>query len=127
MTNEKITHTIFGKGTVLSIEDNYMKVLFDNSKYGEKVFVYPNSFEHFLSFDNSTLQEQTSEALKLKQKKAQDEKANDAAVYQKHQDDITEARLEFTKKRPPAAKPKDEMKVKITRAKINKPADKALK
>ena len=127
MTNEKITHTIFGKGTVLSIEDNYMKILFDNSKYGEKVFVYPNSFEHFLSFDNSILQEQTSEALKLKQKKAQDEKAKDAAVYQKHQDDITEARLEFTKKRTPVAKPKAEPKAKITRLKIKKSVDGAVK
>ncbi|MHB1152361.1 MAG: hypothetical protein ACYC00_08615 [Eubacteriales bacterium] len=127
MMYEKIKHTIFGKGTVISIEDNYMTILFDNSKYGEKVFVYPNSFEHFLSFDNSTLQEQTSDALKLKQKKAQEEKAQDAAVYKKHQDDITEARLEFTKKRTPVAKPKAEMKIKISRAKIKKSVDGAVK
>ena len=127
MTNEKITHTIFGKGTVLSMEDNYMTILFDNSKYGEKVFVYPSSFEHFLSFDNSILQEQTSEAIRLKQKKVQDEKAKDEAVYKKHQDDIIEARLEFTKKRTPAAKPKATMKAKITRVKIKKSADEVIK
>ncbi len=126
MMNEKITHTIFGKGAVISIEDNYLTILFDNSKYGEKVFVYPDSFEQFLSFDNSILQEQTSDALKLKQKIAKDEKAQDAAVYKKHQDDITEARLEFTKKRTPVAKPKAE-KAKITRVKIKKSIDGVVK
>ena len=42
----KVIHKTFGEGTVKTLSDNYITVLF---AVGEKVFPYPNAFDGFLS------------------------------------------------------------------------------
>jgi hypothetical protein len=128
MINQKITHTTFGAGTVLSVKDNYIKVLFDNSKYGEKIFIYPNAFESFMCFDNSTLQEKTCEELRIMHEKADTEKAAvDAEFKQKQQMEDIRVMLELEKKKKPKAKAETKLKAKakpkITRIKVKKAED----
>lgn len=113
MINQKITHTTFGAGTVLSINDNYIKVLFDNNKYGEKIFVYPNAFESFMCFDNNTLQEKTCEELRIMHEKADTEKAAvDAEHKKKQQMENIRVMLELEKKKKPKAKAETKLKAK---------------
>ncbi len=121
--NQKVRHTVFGNGTVLAMTDKYLTVLFDNGIYGEKVFVYPDCFESFLVLDDETLQEKSCEDLKSHRKQLRDEKARDEAEDRRHQENIAEARLEFNKKRPPAAKP--DAKPKAASAKTKKTAGSA--
>lgn len=100
VVNEKITHILFGRGTVVSHSDNYITVSFEEKKHGEKIFVFPGGFEHFLTFENSGLQEKTLEDIRRRQQKALEIKKSDEAAEKKHLDAIAEARLGFVKKTP---------------------------
>ena len=50
--NLEVNHKSFGKGTVISQQGKYITVQFDNIK---KVFVYPDSFETFLTLADGTV------------------------------------------------------------------------
>lgn len=50
--NLEVNHKSFGKGIVISQQGKYITVQFDNIK---KVFVYPDSFETFLTLADGTV------------------------------------------------------------------------
>ena len=50
--NLQVRHKAFGLGTVVAKDGNYIKVKFDNA---EKNFVYPDSFEKFLTLADGTV------------------------------------------------------------------------
>ena len=52
LENLQVRHKIFGLGTVVATDGKYIKVKFDNA---EKNFVYPDSFEKFLTLADGTL------------------------------------------------------------------------
>ncbi len=68
LENLTVRHKSFGVGTVIAISGKYMKVKFDN---GEKNFVYPDSFEKFLTLEDGTVSDEIksdlAEALAAKQ------------------------------------------------------------
>ena len=52
LENLQVRHKTFGLGTVVATDGKYIKVKFDNA---EKNFVYPDSFEKFLTLADGTL------------------------------------------------------------------------
>ena len=50
--NLQVRHKTFGLGTVVAKDGKYIKVKFDNA---EKNFVYPDSFEKFLTLADGTV------------------------------------------------------------------------
>ena len=52
LENLTVQHTKFGKGTVVAFDEKYLTVRFETV---EKVFVYPDAFEKFLSVADGTL------------------------------------------------------------------------
>ena len=51
LTGAKVQHATFGSGVIVSQENGYVKVCFE-APYGEKLFVYPDSFAGFLSMED---------------------------------------------------------------------------
>ncbi|MDD4773915.1 MAG: hypothetical protein PHZ09_10010 [Eubacteriales bacterium] len=118
MTGELITHKVFGRGRVISMEDGYINILFEDEKYGEKVFVYPDCCDRFVKFDDGERQSEAVEKYKVIQTREREEKERDEAENKKYAEMVNEARIEFAKKKTPA-KPKATKKTAV-RAKIKK-------
>ena len=59
--NLAVRHKSFGVGRVVSYDGKYMTVKFDTA---EKVFVYPDAFEKFLTLEDGSVSEEISEDLK---------------------------------------------------------------
>ena len=53
--NLQVKHKTFGIGTVVSTDGKYIRVKFENA---EKSFVYPDSFEKFLTLADGTVSEE---------------------------------------------------------------------
>ena len=53
--NLEVKHKAFGRGTVVAVQGKYMTVKFDTA---EKVFVYPDIFEKFLTLSDGTVSEE---------------------------------------------------------------------
>ena len=50
--NLQVRHKVFGLGTIIAKDGKYIKVKFENA---EKNFVYPDSFEKFLTLADGTV------------------------------------------------------------------------
>ena len=50
--NLQVRHKTFGLGTIVATDGKYIKVKFDST---EKNFVYPDSFEKFLTLEDGSL------------------------------------------------------------------------
>lgn len=64
MQNAHILHKVFGQGKVSKLFNDYITVVFP--KLGEKKFVYPDAFEHFMEFSDNKLMEQVLQDIKEK-------------------------------------------------------------
>ena len=53
--NLAVNHKTFGQGTVVSSQGKYMTVKFGNV---QKIFVYPDAFENFLTLGDGTVSEE---------------------------------------------------------------------
>ena len=53
--NLQVRHKVFGLGTVVAYDGKYIRMKFDNA---EKYFVYPDSFEKFLTLADGTVTEE---------------------------------------------------------------------
>lgn len=72
--NLEVLHKSFGKGTVIAKNGQYITVKFDSV---QKIFVYPDIFEKFLTLADGTVSEEIStdlEASKAAKKKILDSK-----------------------------------------------------
>lgn len=63
LLNQLVTHKAFGEGEVTEHSDSYLNITFAT---GDKRFVFPDSFEMFLKAEDTQINEQISELLKLK-------------------------------------------------------------
>ena len=63
LLNEKANHIKFGTGVIKSYENGIIRIQF-GEEFGEKAFLYPTAFEHFLKFNNSLLDETVQDELK---------------------------------------------------------------
>ena len=57
---EVVNHKVFGRGEIIDFENNYVTVLFDESK-SEKKFTYPSAFGEFLELENKSFSNQIEE------------------------------------------------------------------
>jgi hypothetical protein len=57
LRGEIVTHSVFGSGQIIDFTNNYVTVLFDESKT-EKKFIYPSAFGSFLELENKTFTSQ---------------------------------------------------------------------
>ena len=55
LENLEVKHKAFGNGIVVSAQGKYIKVRFDSA---EKVFVYPDIFEKFLTLADGTVSDE---------------------------------------------------------------------
>lgn len=96
LMGESVRHARFGRGKVVRVESKRIAVSFPEP-YGEKCFIYPDAFEHFLTVEDTAITAQIEQAIvqrdaELAQKKqemeerirayaqqAADEKAQDRA------------------------------------------------
>ena len=53
--NLVVNHKSFGVGTVVSHQGKYMTVRFENA---QKIFVYPDAFESFLTLEDGTVSDE---------------------------------------------------------------------
>ncbi len=58
LENLEVLHKVFGKGIIVARKDKYITVKFGSA---EKVFVYPDSFEKFLTLADGTVSEEIKE------------------------------------------------------------------
>lgn len=118
MLNEIVLHNKYGKGKIVGVKDNYIKVAFQDSKE-EKIFLYPNGFEKFLVFEDAKLQEDANNA--LRELKINKKKEEEAKRYFYHQMEIERKKeqLELMKRRRKAAKERAEREKKKKEKEIN--------
>jgi len=57
---EVVNHKVFGRGKIVDFENNYITVLFDESKT-EKKFTYPSAFGAFLELENKSFLKEIQE------------------------------------------------------------------
>ena len=57
LDNLAVRHKVFGVGTVVATNGKYMTVRFDTA---EKIFVYPDAFERFLTLADGTVSDEIS-------------------------------------------------------------------
>ena len=72
--NTEVCHKSFGKGTVIAQQGKYITVKFENA---QKTFVYPDSFENFLTLADGTVSDEIKldiDAVKLAKKAILDKK-----------------------------------------------------
>ncbi len=55
LDNLAVRHKFFGAGTVVAVSGKYITVKFDSS---EKVFVYPDAFDKFLTLADGTVSDE---------------------------------------------------------------------
>ncbi len=60
LDNLAVRHKVFGVGVVIATQGKYMTVKFDGA---EKSFVYPDSFEKFLTLEDGTISDEIAEDL----------------------------------------------------------------
>lgn len=59
-----VKHIIWGQGRILSKNEKYIKVLFDDPDIGERTFVYPGAFSKYITYEDEKCQAEVEEELK---------------------------------------------------------------
>ena len=99
LLNKKVKHIKFGVGTIIGIVDNNKIIVEFDEEAENKKFQYPEVFESFLKFHNSSLQEDIIK--KLEEKNEQDiiEKEKIALEYKKQYEKRKKEERKLTKKK----------------------------
>ncbi|MEG1886567.1 MAG: hypothetical protein RR177_00430 [Oscillospiraceae bacterium] len=69
LIGQSVKHKIFGNGAIIEVSDNIITVEFIQ---GEKKFIYPEAFMHFLMLSDKGIQDEISEVLNKKKRVEQD-------------------------------------------------------
>lgn len=62
LMGESVCHARFGQGKVVRVEPKRITVSFPEP-YGEKCFIYPDAFEHFLTVEDAAVSAQLEQAI----------------------------------------------------------------
>ncbi len=73
MQKSIVNHNLFGKGTVVFLNEKCIRIQFENEEVGEKAFVYPDAFIKFLVYEDSNLQKEITETIRARRQKEEDE------------------------------------------------------
>ena len=88
LTGERVSHARFGRGQIMGRENGYVRVRFD-APYGEKLFVYPDSFADFLTMDSVEKEEEVQRALDEKRRQEAEERARRQAMLTEMREKIS--------------------------------------
>lgn len=80
LINIKVDHKVFGEGVIIENENSYVTVKFDKD---EKKFMYPSSFDGYLTVQNIKASESIKEEIRVIKKLEKDEKVRLAEVERK--------------------------------------------
>lgn len=86
MTGAQVQHIRFGRGIILSQDQNHVRVRFANEE--EKLFVYPDAFSSFLRCSDPELVEAVQTDLQLKIQATARQKAEQAVRLREMQDRV---------------------------------------
>ena len=75
LENLCVLHKSFGAGTITEVKGKYLTIKFASA---QKIFVYPDAFEHFLTLADGTLPEEISND--LEQSRAAKQRIADAKL-----------------------------------------------
>lgn len=96
MVKEIVIHKKFGKGTIISFDTKNLEVEFES--VGVKKFVFPTSFNGFLTFENKELQSQIQQIVSdWKVETGVDKSEKFQEDYNKLQNEMKERRLALKK------------------------------
>ncbi|HWR19095.1 MAG TPA: hypothetical protein VN608_05690 [Clostridia bacterium] len=73
LLQKQITHNTFGSGVITKVADDTITVIFAD-EIGEKRFLYPEAFEHFLVMDEVDMQDAVNHELLIKLKENEEER-----------------------------------------------------
>lgn len=90
LLNEKAKHTKFGTGVIKSLENDVIRIQFDEA-IGEKAFVYPDSFEKFLKIENASLKKEIKNDLKARMEQKELEKERQRMESERQEKERREA------------------------------------
>jgi esterase/lipase superfamily enzyme len=88
MTETQVRHITYGCGVITARDGNYICVRFDDKDVGDKVFIYPDAFEKFLSCDDEAFNAQLQIAFEEERKKAEERAAQ---MKKEHEAQVAEA------------------------------------
>ena len=102
MLNETVRHIKYGLGKVAEVDQNHIWVSF-SGEAGTKLFLYPDAFERFLSFES---QEEALSALAAAGAKKKEEEAMRLFRYKVYEAQRKREQSELLKRRRKAAREK---------------------
>ncbi|WP_367942775.1 hypothetical protein [Enterocloster citroniae] len=105
MLNETVRHIKYGLGKVAEVDQNHIWVSF-SGEAGTKLFLYPDAFERFLSFEFQGLQEEALSALAAAGAKKKEEEAMRLFRYKVYEAQRKREQSELLKRRRKAAREK---------------------
>lgn len=73
LINENVEHITFGKGLIIEEETGKITVEFHN-QVGNKRFQFPDAFEQYLRFEESSLQEESLFMIESRRQKLEEER-----------------------------------------------------
>jgi hypothetical protein len=96
LINEHVEHIKFGEGLIICEEHGKITVEFP-SQTGKKLFQYPDAFERYLKFDDSSLQAES--LLILQDKKNQEEEENERRRLEYERKELERKKEELLQKK----------------------------
>lgn len=97
LKNETVIHRKYGNGTIVEVNDRFLIIKFETLEDAKK-FLYPDSFEGFMTFQNGNLQE---EAIRLIDMKKADKKSLEEfkiQEYERRKEERRSEKLDMQKK-----------------------------
>lgn len=131
MSNCVVKHIVWGRGTITTRNEKYIKILFDDPVIGEKTFIYPDAFSKYITYEDKECQTEVEGELNLLSKCAEeqavkaekDRLAAVAAVREKERNMITMRKKAMAYSRKRAAKLKVKTDDKIDDSYEEQPDD----
>lgn len=107
LKNKNVTHKKYGDGNIVEVNDNIVIIKF--AEFGDtKKFVYPNSFDGYMVFENSDLQENAIRVIEMEKAKKRVEGELKKQEYEKQVEERRIEKNEKLKKQRKAAKAKSD-------------------
>nr|WP_300006161.1 hypothetical protein [Tissierella sp.] len=88
--NKKVTHEIFGKGSVVNCSDSYIKINFES---GDKRFSFPDAFSEYITFTDEDATDIVNKKIEIREEEREKEKIileKERALEQERQDIINQ-------------------------------------
>ena len=105
LMNEKVTHRKYGSGNIVEVNDKIIMVKFDEIEDAKK-FIYPDSFDGFMTFENKKLQTATIRVLEMEKAKREVEEERKKQEFEKIDEEKRIEKTEKLKKQRKATKAK---------------------